>query len=77
MHFPSGCSDHDFIYLMQLFRGQQPPAPLFEDEVRLTRAGWLYRGGNGALGVTNEVAAHFRKAWQPIIVASPHRRSSK
>ncbi|WP_028079823.1 hypothetical protein [Solimonas soli] len=76
MSFPSGCSDHDFTYLMRLFRGQQPAPPLGEDERRLARAGWLYRNEAGVLAVTAEVTAHFRKVWQPIVVESGRRRSS-
>ncbi|MGH8446083.1 MAG: hypothetical protein ACREVL_12505 [Solimonas sp.] len=76
MSFPSGCSDHDFTYLMRLFRGQHPTAPLQEDEMRLTRAGWLYRDPSGRLAVTVEVETHFRKVWQPIIVESTRRRSA-
>jgi hypothetical protein len=76
MAFPSGCSDHDFTYLMRLFRGQQPTAPLHEDEVRMMRAGWLCRDHHGALAVTAEVERHFRNVWQPIIVETNRRRSA-
>jgi len=74
MSFPSGCSDHDFNYLMRLFRCQRPPAPLHDDEVRLTMAGWLQRDALGELVVTEEVERHFRRVWRPIIVEAPGRR---
>ena len=74
MSFPSGCSDHDFTYLMSLFRGQQPRAPLRDDEMRMARAGWLRRDEHGALAVTALVEQHFRQVWQPIIVETNRRR---
>ncbi len=73
MTFPSGCSDHDFNYLMQLFRGQRPSVPLCEDEARLVRAGWLCRNPRGELSVSAEVETHFRAVWRPIVSDSQLR----
>jgi hypothetical protein len=73
MSFPSGCSDHDFNYLMQLFRGQHPREPHVDDEQRLIRAGWLCRAHDGALTVSAEVERHFGAVWRPIIVDAPRR----
>lgn len=74
MSFPAGCSDHDFNFLMRLFRQQSPPQPFAEDEARLVRAGWLYRNLLGELAVTEEVERHFRATWRPIVDDSRPRR---
>lgn len=75
MSFPNHCSDHDYGFLMDLFRSRPHTAPLPEDEIRLTRAGWLCRQHDGALQVSVEVAEHFRlrRPSIPISIARQKR----
>ncbi len=74
MTFPNHCSDHDYGFLMDLFRGRSRTMPLPDDERRLTRQGWLQREPGGALQVSIEVAEHFRLSRPPIPVSSPRQK---
>lgn len=65
MSFPHGCGDHHFLYLKKLFRGEPVNVLFAEDEAQLIRAGWLRRNRDGALEVTEPVAAYFIAARRP------------